>query len=628
MKGENLMTDTQNIPLKKLVLCERNVRKTGADEDLGELIASIEAHGLLQSLVVRPAGRSKFAVVAGGRRLRALFALCETGKVKADMPINCVVIADDAAAVEVSLAENVIRAPMHPADQFEAFRAVIEGNASTADVAARFGVSEELVAKRLKLGRLSPVILAAYRSEEIGLEEAQAFALSDDHAEQERLFSDLTGYARSARNIRQALTQSEVPMTDKRARFVGIEAYEAAGGTIRRDLFQDVRSGYLQDASLLDRLVMEKLHTAAEAVREEGWKRVDVMPDADYSVLSAFTRLSPERVPFSKKAKKELTRLEKLYSQIGENAEEGDQDVDDRLADIERQIKEIKATAERWPAKALAKAGVVISIDCDGSFEIRRGLVHPDDVRKTKKKAKAKAKSANGAGHEGSSLSAALVLDLTAHKTAAIRAELATRPDVALAGIVHALAFSVFYDKFFNPSSIRVRGSSAGLESSIGQAEGVRALIAMGDEHSRWLERLPGNTDALFAWCLEQSAETLLQLLAFTVASTVDARQGKNFVAGVSHHADELANALKLDMTAWYTPTVENYFGRISRKDILASIAEARGAEQGPGLEKLNKADLALRATRAIEGTGWLPLPLRVANDVQREAESLPQAAE
>lgn len=621
------MTDTQTIPLKKLVLCERNVRKTGADEDLGELIASIEAHGLLQSLVVRQANRGKFAVVAGGRRLRALHALAEAGKVKLDMPVKCTVIADGADATEVSLAENVIRAPMHPADQFEAFRSVIdESNASIADVASRFGVSEALVAKRLKLGRLSPVILAAYRSDEIGLEEAQAFTLSDDAAEQERVFNELTGYARNARNIRQAMTQSEVPVTDKRARFIGIEAYEAAGGSIRRDLFQDFAAGYLQDASLLDRLVMEKLKATAETVREEGWKRVDVMPEADYSVISSFTRLHPERVPLSKKARKELDRLAKQYDKLAENGDEDNEALAEQLSEIERRIEEINATAERWSAKTLAKAGAIVTIGHDG-LEIRRGLVHPDDVRKTKTKPKAKA--ANGSDDTGPALPASLILDLTAHKTAAIRAELALRPDIALAGIVHALVLRVFYETTEFASSLCIRASSTSLESCIEQASSVKALQAMAAERTRCGDRLPGDPNDLFAWCLEQSAQDLLELLAFTVASTVDATQRKTDRAdcGRLMHGDVLAKALKLDMASWYTPTAENYFGRISRTGIIASIEEARGAPQGPGLDKLKKSDLATRATRAIEGTGWLPAPLRVAaNDAQ--PDTLPQAAE
>jgi len=58
------MTTTTDIPLNKLVAWDGNVRKT-ASNGIDELAASIAAHGLLQSLVVRKHGRGKFAVVAG-----------------------------------------------------------------------------------------------------------------------------------------------------------------------------------------------------------------------------------------------------------------------------------------------------------------------------------------------------------------------------------------------------------------------------------------------------------------------------------------------------------------------------------------------------------------------------------
>ena len=239
-KGNHHDNSLQSIPLNKLVLSDRNVRKTGAEDAIDDLVASIAAHGLLQSLVVQPGKRGKFAVIAGGRRLRALQTLAERGDIETSHEVPCRVIGTDEAAEELSLAENIIRAPMHPADQFEAFRAVIDQGKTIADVAARFNVSEDLVERRLKLGRLSPVILQAYRDEKLDLEEAQAFALSDNHAEQERVFDELAEADQLyPRRIRAALTQGEVPSSDRACRFIGREAYLAAGGMIRRDLFDD-----------------------------------------------------------------------------------------------------------------------------------------------------------------------------------------------------------------------------------------------------------------------------------------------------------------------------------------------------------------------------------------------------
>ena len=65
----------------------------------------------------------------------------------------------------------------------------------------------------------------------------QAFAISDDHEAQERLLGELSRRNSDPEDIRSALTQDEIPATDKRARFVSPELYEMAGGAIRRDLF-------------------------------------------------------------------------------------------------------------------------------------------------------------------------------------------------------------------------------------------------------------------------------------------------------------------------------------------------------------------------------------------------------
>ena len=164
------MTDTTSIPLNKLTAWDGNVRKTaGADTALAELAASIAAHGLLQSLVVRNGKKGRFAVVAGGRRLAALLQLAEAGKIAADYAVPCQVVADDADATEISLAENAVREQMHPADEFEAFRDLSDKGMPAADVAARFGVTEAVVSKRLKLARVSPVILTAYRDGKLDL---------------------------------------------------------------------------------------------------------------------------------------------------------------------------------------------------------------------------------------------------------------------------------------------------------------------------------------------------------------------------------------------------------------------------------------------------------------------------
>jgi ParB family chromosome partitioning protein len=214
------MTDITPIPLGKLVVSEDNVRRTAAtDVGLQELAASIAAHGLLQSLVVRKHRKGKFAVVAVWPRLAALQLLAEQGRIDASFAVPCQVRDGDAAA-ELSLAENVLREPMHPADEFEAFRALVDGGMAEADVAARFGVTESVVNRRLRLARVCPDVLEVYRGDRLSLAQVMAFTVSDDHAMQERVFANLCEWNDDPHSIRDALTEREIAATDRRVRFV------------------------------------------------------------------------------------------------------------------------------------------------------------------------------------------------------------------------------------------------------------------------------------------------------------------------------------------------------------------------------------------------------------------------
>jgi ParB family chromosome partitioning protein len=240
--------------------------------------------------------------------------------------VLCHVLERDADPVEIGLAENVVRIAMHPADQFEAFHALIDKGASVTDIAARFGVAEATVEKRLKLGRVCPAILDAYRAGDIGLEQVQAFALSDDHTAQQRVFPGLNGHPGDPRAIRRALTEGEIPSTDPRLCFIGLGAYEAAGGAVRRDLFCNSTTGYAQDPALVDRMVADKLATLAESIRAEGWAWVEARAQFDYSDRGEFRSIAPETIALPDDVAGELEQLRDEHDALLENAyaEEGE----------------------------------------------------------------------------------------------------------------------------------------------------------------------------------------------------------------------------------------------------------------------------------------------------------------
>ena len=375
------MTDTIRIPLTKLKVWEGNVRKIYADEAVNELAASIAAHGLLKSLIVRKVESGEYAVVDGGLRLRALQRLAKKGTLKKNLPIACSVLSGKANATEISTGTNM-HAPMHPADEFEAFQELVEKGIPVADVAARFGVTETVVQKRLRLARVSPVLLSCFRKGDMTLEHLMAFTVTNDHAAQERVWNELPEWRKQYPNsIRAALTQNEITAQDVRARFVTLKDYEKAGGAVRRDLFSEGDEGvFIEDAVLLERLVAEKLEKAANAVRKEGWKWVEVRSSFEPEEWSACTRRYPERAPLPAEQRREVDALTHEAESL-EERDELDDEQQERLDSIQERIEELDSREPVWPPETLAIAGAVVTLGGNGKAVVERGFIRQEDRR-------------------------------------------------------------------------------------------------------------------------------------------------------------------------------------------------------------------------------------------------------
>ena len=594
------MTSTSSalIPLNKLTAWDGNVRKTaGADTALAELAASIAAHGLLQSLVVRKGKTATYAVVAGGRRLAALHLLAGQGRIAEDKLIDCHVIADEADATEISLAENAVREDMHPADEFDAFRALIDKGMAAADVAARFGVTETVVLKRMKLARVSPLIMQAYRDDKITLECLMAFAVTDDHARQVKLWKTGPAWIKtSARSIRDHLTAHETDAGDRRVKLVTLKAYQKAGGTIRRDLFADGDDGiFIDNIELLDKLVAAKLETTAAALRTEGWKWVEVLHESGYETRSKFRRLESTEGVLPEKLQAEYDRISAELKQLEgkKNPSEAD---DQRAEDITERLYELDyERPEIFTPEQIAIAGAFIEIEPDGTLDIMRGYVRPEDVKAIPSpggKDAPKPKSPEKTG-----LSQSLLADLTAHRTAAIAALLADTPRVALAAIVHSIGMNAFYSNR-SAGSLRFETIRTNYPAGFQERCQSRGIAEIEKIRLNWKKALPSKQSEFWQWCLDASDKTLLSLLAFFAALTCE-------------HSDHLAAPLGLDMNEWFTPTAGNFFARIGKDEILKALKEATGKPAAPATGKMKKSELAVFAERAVKDTGWLPKLLR-----------------
>ena len=386
MTTATLATLVSHIPLSKLKPSPANVRKTGAEVGLEEFAASIAAHGLIQPLVVEPERNGEggetgwYLVTAGERRRKALKILAKQKRIKRTEPIPCVVRTDGIAS-EISLAENVIRTNMHPADQFEAFHKLHEEEGlGIEEIAGRFGITPAVVKQRLKLAAVSPALMAHYREGELTLDQLMAFTLTDDHGRQHEVWAQLS-WNKSPEMIRKLLTQSHVSPSDRRVHFLGAEAYEAAGGTILRDLFVEDHGGYFTDAELLDRLVLEKLEGAAEEVVKEGWKWVEAIPSTRTATRRPSGASTRRRCRSRMTSRRSWTNSRTSTTHLPPSTARILPTISRRAIDLlAEDIAEIHRRTESYLPEDLSRAGAIVSLNPEGTLRIERGLIKPEDA--------------------------------------------------------------------------------------------------------------------------------------------------------------------------------------------------------------------------------------------------------
>lgn len=271
------------VPLARLRLTDLNVRQTERDADVASLAEDIAQRGLKQNLIVSPAHWSTmvaengetsseglFEVTGGGRRTQALKLLAADGRLPADHPVQCRV-EPRGEARESSLSENLHRVAMNPADEFTAFEQIAAEQrermgASPAEavayVARRFGVTDRHVEQRLRLAALAPEILAALRDGTITLSSAKAYAGTTDHELQLKVFEQQcksNWQAHAASIVRGALHDRSLSVNDRLVKFVGIDAYRAAGGRTETDLFMGTEGEErLLDVKLIEDMAQRK----------------------------------------------------------------------------------------------------------------------------------------------------------------------------------------------------------------------------------------------------------------------------------------------------------------------------------------------------------------------------------
>ena len=635
------------VPLSRLVLrpTGRNVRKTPR-MSIPELAASIQRVGLLQNLIViASVDGEHYEVVAGGRRLAALKLLAKKHRISKEWEVPCLLVADGTART-ASLTENVQREAMHPADQFEAFAALVAEGRPIEDIAADFSVTPLVVQRRLKLANVSPRLMADYRADAVSLDQLMALAITDDHAAQEVAYYDAPQWQRHPSHLRERLTEREIDAyRHPLVRFVGLDSYEAAGGGIRRDLFAEGDAGvYLNDAALLERLAQDKLAGIAAEVKAEGWAWADATPGMTHADLHAFQRAPRER---REPNKREAQRIEKLQAKMQEVAEAvdaaldaDDEDKADALQEegeaLGEQLQALEEGLQGYGANVKAAAGAIVTIDRNGEAVIHRGLLREAEAKalRTLEKLRQGFSGLDAAnddeGEEDEQPKAAAISDrlahrLSAHRTAALQIEVAQHPQVALAALVHGMVQTVLQGRYYGPSnssmplgvSLKVQDRLEGMAPDWPESP---AAVALHELQQAWGGKLPEDSAALFAALLAMEQGELVKLLAVCVAGAVDVVMLR---ATVQQPGEELAQAVGLDMAAWWKPTAEGYFKHVPKATVLQAVGEF-APESVHRLAKLKKADIASEAERLAKGTGWMPAIFKKAD----APEESPQVAQ
>ena len=644
------LASSRDIPFNKLMLSQSNVRRVKAGVSIEELAEDIARRGLLQGLSVRVVldadgvETGMFEIPAGGRRFRALELLVRQKRLAKTAPVPCVV-REGGLPEEDSLAENVQRAPLHPLDQFRAFLTLREKGQSEEEIAAAFFVSVGVVKQRLKLASVSPRLLDIYAEDGLSLDQLMAFTVSGDHERQEQVFERLyQSYDKQPYVIRRMLTEGAVRATDKRSRFVGIETYEAAGGTLLRDLFQGDEGGWLHDVALVDRLVAEKLKADSDAIAAEGWKWIEVAPDFPYGHTFGLRQLrgepmalTPEEVAARDALQAEYDRLSEEY----DGAEELPNEVDSRLGEIEVALEAFNDRPLAFDPSDIVRAGAFVSITQGGALRVERGYVRPEDelpvAAEIEEAAPTRAMAADiDADAEAitadvpqpepeeddglTPISDRLMAELTAHRTLGLRHVLGEQPDVAFLAALHALTLKVFYH-YGTESCLELDLKSVAFGSQAPGLNDSASAQAIRVRHDGWAKVLPKDPAALWDELQGWEADGRSGLFAHVVSLSVNAVQEPwNRRPHAIAHADRLAGAVALDVAgAGWKPTVDNYLGRVTKARILQAVAEAKGQRATDRIEHLKKGDMAAQAEILLADTGWLPEPLRTSGMVGDE---------
>lgn len=598
-------TEEVSVPLASLIKSPLNVRTVPySAESVSELADSIKGVGLLQNLVVHTLPGDRYGVAAGGRRLAALNMLAERGILTADWPVRVKIIPQELATA-ASMTENGHRRDMHPAEQIAGFRAMAQEGKTPAQIGDLLGYSPRHVQRMLKLADLAPVILDALAEDRITTEHCQALALENDTARQVQVFEAACqsgwGGKPEVQTIRRLVTESEVAVAgNSKFRFVGADAFSP--DELRTDLFSDDGDGYV-DRVALDAALLEKLQAVAEHLREaEGWGwcagRMEAVGECREDAGTYRSLPQPEAV-LTEAEEERLNELLTRYDALENQCEESD------LLEAEMKLIHCMSRVRAWTPEMRAGSGVVVSWRY-GNVCVQRGvqLRSEDDAADDADRTEQVQEKASV-----EEISLPLLTKMSSERTLAVQAALIQQPEKTVALMVWRLCSCVFdyCNTTFHPFRIQTEEYHRRLTSDAPSGKSGQAWLSLMKEKTRLEALLPENWQKDFTTFFTLDGQTLMSLMVFCTACSVDGVQTRECGHTSRSPLDTLEAAIGFHMRDWWQPTKANFFGHLKKPQIIAALNEAGLSGAARDAEKMKKGDAAEHAEHHMKDNRWVP---------------------
>lgn len=592
-KQQHIKTDDASavilqIPLEMLTLSDLNPRKAVSEAHIASLADSIERFGLIHNLAGLMDEDGKVGIVAGGCRLRAIQLIAERSKDHPFATVPVKLAADAAEAEDWASAENAAREDMTPADEIRAFGRMKTRGATVPEIALAFAVTEARVYQRLALANLPEPVLAALAAGEISLGSAKAFTLSDDESLTLGILDQVKGQAVSESAIKNALHPDAIKASDRRAKFVGIDACEAEGGAVTRDLFSD--EVFLASPALLDQLFAEKLETAStDLVEAQGWAWAETRSEAwlnyydlDQMKLARFYPIEGE-----------LTEAEaEEYDELAElaNSDVLDENGETRLAALQAILD------GEYSEEQKAHAGCIILVNGSGKLEVTAGLVRPEDKKAAIEAGVLQAPQSSKSDAPKSRYSQKLTADMQAIRLASVQAALLAKPELVLDLLGFGLsdASGIFESVF----GIRLNRPTNAPSVEDGFSSEPRLDHGMdGNEYWQNGTRIEDLAEA-FATFRDNGKKTRNAQITEAITRTLP------YQAGDPAFFNLIADEAGADIRKHWTPTAENFFGRVSAPylvDLMCEFLDCDARDDRvSAFAKLKKAEKAEKMTKLV----------------------------